>query len=191
MMDKLLVTSLYDYYHTLALEHYQKYCVANDEYNKVCNNNQSFDYWSHSKEEQHIYISSWREKQKNCIISVVFEAMAVEAFINYIIVKTYSVDVFEKEYIYKSIWQKYKIIIKNNTGKEFEDYKIEYNMFSKLITIRNTMVHSKSEVFDIYTIDQQEFLNRMSGMFGGVDDNIFNSIDIVINTFDVLNKILK
>lgn len=192
-MNELIVASLDNYYHTLALQHYQKYCIANDEYNKVSSNNQDYDFLLHSDDDNNKYIASWDEKQKNGIISIVFEAMAIEAYINYFIVKKYGIEVFNKEYNAKykekSIWFKYKDMVKKCTGKEFEEYNEEFELFSTLINIRNNMVHSKPEVVNFYA-DPQDFLNQMSRVFGGINDNIFNSIDRLINTFDVVRKIL-
>lgn len=189
-MNNLVSASLYIYYHLLALEHYQDYVKANKDFNEISSNNQSFDFLSHSKDEIHKYISSWNEKQKNGIICIILEAMAMEAYINYFIVEKYGFTIFNNKYKDKSIWYKYKTVIKNETGKNFSEYKEAYKQFSILVNIRNSMVHSKTEVIDIYNDDQQEFIDKMSGLFGGVQNNIFNSIDDLIKTFDLMSNIL-
>lgn len=184
------IDGMQEFYDKIAKEYYDKYKEVNESYSRLTNDNKSWDILSHKQEENDEYFLLYREKQKDCIISIIFEAFAVESLINWYGVKGLGAKQYKSHYEKLSIIDKYVIVPRVVTGKEFPKHKQAFKKLKELNSTRNNLVHSKAQEIDLLDGDLQGFINSMSSMIGNGKDSIFNIIDKVINTYDELHKTL-
>lgn len=189
-MENSFHVGLHEYYNFLALEYYQKYLTVNNEYNKLTNNNQSWNILSHSREDNEKYFRLCNERQNYSIIAIVFEAFSVEALINCYGAEELGEDVFNKKYERMNIRLKYIEVIKAATGKEFDKESDSYKMLDKLVDIRNNLAHSKSVKFDLNSEDLQGYMDNVICLLGNKKESIYEIVDKVIGTYKELKKIL-
>lgn len=101
-----------------------------------------------------------RMVEKNCIITITFAAIALEAFI-YDYAAIYFGDVYVKKYIDKlDVVSKWVVIPKMVTGKEIPRDRNCFELFKQTIKLRNEFIHSKSRNFN--EENAIELINRFS-----------------------------
>lgn len=140
---KEMHTALHGLLHTIATEHYEKYRSTFKEYNLLTNNNEQWDLDSHTIQENELYFSLFRDKTKYAIIAVVFLVMSVEGLINeYGLVYLGQGRFMELEI--KGISEKIITFFIEVTGNKFPTDRNLYQNINELVSVRNTLVHSKS-----------------------------------------------
>ncbi|WP_312833623.1 hypothetical protein [Sedimentibacter saalensis] len=112
-----------------------------------------------SEDEYYGYITEQSEKEetifKNCIISITFSAMSLEAFI-YDYAAIVLGDKYVKNYIDKlDVVSKWVLVPKIITGKEISRDKHCFEILRQTIKLRNEFAHSKSHEFSEKTALEQ------------------------------------
>jgi hypothetical protein len=190
-MEHIVFAGLHEYYNSIALEHYSEYVVSNKLYKELTNNNQSWDFLLHSSEENARYYQLCIEKQRKAIISIVFEAFAVESFINCYGTERLGKKLFDEKYQMLGVTDKYIIISREVTGKDFPKGINAFRMLKELVSVRNNLVHSKCVEIDMFNEDLQEFYDLNLSLLGNGMDSLFNIIDRVIYTYKVLKQTIS
>ncbi|PWW20219.1 hypothetical protein DFO73_11633 [Cytobacillus oceanisediminis] len=163
--------ALHTFYFQIAMEHYQKYMECLNQYNELTDNNAQWDIFSKDPEQNQSYFGLFRDKEKNAIITVVFLVMSVESLINeygFCFLGEKKFNEFDKG----NVIDKVVNIYFEATGKQFPKDKQLYQSLYDLITVRNTLVHSKSIEVDIETLmgndieADKQFLANINSMLG-------------------------
>lgn len=199
-------TALHEFFNLIAQEHYTKYTDCLNQYNELTNNNEQWDILSKTSEQNQLYFSLFSEKHKSAIISVVFLVMSVEGLIN--------------EYGFRFLGeQKFKELDKGNfidkivniynevTGRQFPKGTQLYQNLNDLISVRNTLVHSKSieiNVEDLMRNDEEsekKYLAYINSMIGNskakqtkqklIDEVLIKSSNVYKDLFLVLETKTK
>lgn len=176
-------------YKRIAFSHFTIYKQLITERDKIDYNN------INTTEEERKRIGDLQESAKeNALIAVLFEAFAVEAFINY-----YGyMRLGEKDFCLvpdKYIESKFKNIIFRATGNGFPAKSKEYKMFVKLFKTRNALVHSKSTIVNGLFANQKEEIEEqahrvLSTLWGDGKDVLFSYIDDLIGICDKIENVV-
>lgn len=184
--DKIDYVSFHDYYYKCSIENYNLYKIANTEHRELTEGIKCWDILSHTKEENAKYFSSWSDKQYYAILSIIFQALSVEAWINYYGAKTFGIDKYNREYEKLPTSEKYLAIYKEVKHKDFPKGKKEYNNLKLLFRLRDRLVHSKAYMINMRGGSDQDFFDSLNELFGGRNNNIFTKIDNVMCTYNQL-----
>jgi len=120
-------------------EFYQEYVFQKEEVNTLNNQKPCWDYLSHTPEENQKYEYFSYRARRNAIASFVFQALAVESFIN--LYGSYKLgDKFNKEFERKPTLKKLYLLCKEVTKKEFPTEDSLYIDLEDLLNKRNELV---------------------------------------------------
>jgi hypothetical protein len=136
-------TALHGFFNMIAQEHYNKFTESLNQYNELTNNNEQWDILSKTTEQNQLYFSLFREKQKHAIISVVFLVMSVEGLIHeygFSSLGEHKINELDQGKFIDKIINIYTEV----TGQQFPKDNQLYQNLNDLISVRNTLVHSKS-----------------------------------------------
>lgn len=186
-MKELEIVTLHPFYCSISDINYNEYKYYKDEYNKLTDNNKVWDILSHSKEDNQNYLDYWNNYKYYAFIAVIFQALAVEAYINYYGFKNLGETKFLDNYEKLNTIDKYSSIYEIVNKKKFPKSKFVYENLKKLIRLRNNLVHSKSSTVNMEDDDLQKFMDDLSRPFFG----LFVEIDKVMNTYNELIKIME
>ena len=177
--------SFYDYYYNFSIENYNLYKASEKKYKELVKNNTCWDMLSHTKEENQLYMDLLIEKKHFAVLSIIFHALAVEAWINYFGVRTFGEKKFNSKYESekdrKSVISKYKDIYKEIKHEDLPNGP--YSNLKLLFRLRDKLVHSKTQVVDLKEEDLQKFLDSMNKIYGSRKSNIFSEINKVMKTY--------
>jgi hypothetical protein len=136
--------NLFFLYRLMAMENYSSYKKLDKECKKL--QSLGIDY-SKSNIESPKEVEQFAKlvKRSGCIFgSIIFEALAVEAFINYYAANRLGNSYFEEHLDKLTMINKYIVITKLVTGKDFPKDNHIYERLQLLATTRNNLVHNKS-----------------------------------------------
>lgn len=186
-MEDLEIFTHHPFYYSISAVNYEQYKYFKEEYKKLTNGNKEWDMFSHTKEENDKYMEYWSNYKYYAFVAVVFQALAVEAYINYYGFKNLGDTKFETHYEKIDTVNKYIIIYEIVNKKEFPKSEVVYEKLKKLIGLRNHLVHSKASKVNMKGEDLQKFMNDLSKPFG----KLFSEIDNVMTTYNGLVKIMS
>lgn len=177
-MDKFLLSNV-DKYRRTSKRNYRKYHVILKKIDELYDDPNKYLL---GKDFDEISSELFDQRFTCQTTAIVFQAMAVEAFIN--------------EYIYKRLGKSYfesidklspldKILIacKMITGKDFPKDRQAYALLKQIIKLRNDLVHFKAKEIDIgehiKTIEDTEFESVMNTY-----DELVKELDSLDDSFD-------
>lgn len=164
-------TAFHGLLHSIAKENYEKYVNTAQEYNLLSNNNKQWDLGAQTAQENAMYFTLFREKTKQAVIAVVFLVMSVEGLINEYGYVHLGKDRF-MELERKVIGEKIVTFFFEVTGRTFPTDRSLYQRINELVSIRNTLVHSKSIEIDVGVLmrndieSEEIFLGYINSMIG-------------------------
>lgn len=173
-------------YYEISMTNYQLYKENNEKFIKISKN----VLWDisdpKSMESIFEFIMAFRFKQKAAIIAVVFQALAIEAYINYYGVVKIGKEKFDelfenKNKGYASTKRKYRDIYKLIYKKSLPESEKAYQNMCNLFELRDKLVHSKTQKIDYKTGDLKKFNNSMYELLFQKD---FEDIDNIIETYE-------
>lgn len=162
---------MHGFFNHIALEHFQKYTEYLKQYNELTSNKEQWDILSKTLEQNELYFTLFREKQKNAIISIVFLGMSVEGLINEYGFRNLGELKFN-ELDKGSFIDKIINIYNEVTGQQFPKGTQLYQNLNDLISVRNTLVHSKSIELNVEELmcsdeeSEKKFLAYLNAMIG-------------------------
>ena len=184
------------------MESYTLYCnlcsdIAKNFYNELIANKEllkklsgyesSWDLLSHSEEENETYKYYWAIIRRNTISIVVFEALAIESYIN--LYGYYNLkEKFNKDYEYRPTLKKLCDLCEDVTKKKFPKGEKLYCQLTNLFKKRDDLVHFKSESIIIKGSSEEEFNSFISKHIGSTTDI---ELDQYIILYDDLRNKLK
>lgn len=189
--------TMHSLFNSIAMEHSNKFFIALKQYQELTNNNLQWDILDHSSEENKRYFNLFSEKQKSGIISVVFLVMAIEGLINDYGFSHLGDHRF-KELEKQSIIDKIVNIFAEVTGKQFPKDKKIYQNLNELISVRNTLVHSKSVEINMETMMRNDeeaekqfnsYINSMLGNKRNKESKQKLSDEVLGNTYNAYNEL--
>ncbi len=186
-MEDPEIATLHPFYYSIADLNYNKYKHFKEEYRKLTSGSKGWDMLSHSKEDNTKYMEYWGNYKYHAFIAVIFQALAVEAYINYYGFKKLGNTKFKTHYEKMDTIDKYIIIYEIVNKKEFPKDEAIYEKLKKLISLRNYLVHSKATKVNMKDDNLQKFLDDLKKPFGG----LFEDIDKVMTTYNEIVKIMS
>jgi len=115
----------------------------------------AYDVLSHTNEENGKYFYYEQIQRQAMMICIVFQAFAIEAFVNLVAVDLYEEDEFfgtkfEKE----GTIEKIKIIFKDKLNDRFSMHIDIFNLVKKTFALRNGLAHFKSKKIDLLAMQE-------------------------------------
>lgn len=163
---------------------YYNYYISNHDDLKRMNGGRSWDIADHTPEENGHFFAVYRATFYNAVSAVVFQALAVEAYVNLFGVKIFGEAEFYNKFERVSTVNKLKAIYEKifcngERQKEFED-PIK-DQIDKLFTKRNHLVHYKSRYIDVQNSSMDEFFAYMYDQQDFVWDRINDDMKVYRN----------
>lgn len=178
--------SLCDYFYSMSIEHYNIYIDSKKKTNDLSNNNNYYDVLSHSPEENLLFQQYYYKGHSSAIASIVFQAFAVESFINYYGSKKLGKNMFHDHYDRIGIIDKIIIIPKIATGKDFPKGEKVFELIKKLFSKRDKLVHHKGKEINFGDCNEDIFQSIMHHNI----EFIFEDIENIVNTYPLFIKTL-
>ena len=132
-------------YNQMSRNFYEQYLEATEYLSSLgCKN---WDLLSHTAEENEYYITAMSQRFHSALAAVVFQALAVEAYVNlYGVMKigetTYYQN-YESQTVRKSTKDKIKKICEDTLGKSYPTNTKDYSRLCELLADRDRIVHTK------------------------------------------------
>lgn len=164
---------------------FEEYSILKEEINLHNNGISSWDYLSHSQEENQKYDQTSHIARRNSIAAIVFQALAIESYLN--LYGTYNLgDRFDRAFESKPTLVKLSLLCKEVTKKDFPKGDL-YNNIGLLFKKRNSLVHYKAHSIDLKTSSDSEFEDYIYKHVAYA----FSDIEKYIGLYDKLKKELK
>lgn len=157
---------------------------------KTLTKSKNWDILAHSSAENALYIELYNLRFRSAISAIVFQALAVEAYINFYGVSKIGEENYYKDYEKStSTKDKLKNISKNIFNKDFPTQNKDYENFILLFKKRDTLVHYKTKGFDISNSSDNEFSQNFQNQIGFVYKNIDNIMSVYTSIKRILSEL--
>lgn len=191
LISDIEIASTHMYYKEVSSTNYKIYKEFKVKYDKITDNNKTWDISEHNEKDNEKYINYWTNHRYYATIAVIFQALAVESYINYYGLKKLGSKKFNEHYEKIATVDKYVIIYEVVNKKEFPKSDSAYGNLKMLFKLRNSLVHSKAQEINMIDDDLEAFMDNLSKLFGGPKNNIFSEIDNIIKTYDQIISIMN
>ncbi len=147
----------------------------------------TWDFLIHSEEENRKYIEAFSLRLNAAFAAIVFQALAVEAFVNLYGAQKIGEEKFYTEYEIKGATteSKLKEICKNYLRKKYPTSTKQYNRLNSLLKKRDRIVHSKPKEIDMHSES-----NNYYEMFDQYEF-VYKDIDDEMNSYETVKKVLQ
>ena len=172
---------------SIAKNFYNEYKETKDLLNKLCENKDSWDLLSHSDKENELFNYYWSVIRRNTVSIIVFEALAVESYIN-LYGYYYLKEKFDKKYEYKPTLIKICDLCEDVIKTRFPKGEQLYCQLFKLFRKRDELVHFKADSIDVEESTEEEFIDFISKYIGSTSSK---ELDEYIEIYDELRKKMK
>jgi len=184
-MAKIFRISFIDKYQTIAMESYLKAWELKKkviEIEEFLRNDSGA--WLAAKDAKSDLIEYSIKLDNSCIQTIIFSALAVEAFIyDYGARKTS--DSFVQNYLDKlDLVSKWVVVPQMVTGKDFPRDRSGFKLLRELVRNRNSLIHHKSLKIDLETENYIDQINKMTG-------DLLEKAERAVATLDKLTNDLK
>lgn len=148
-------------YYSISKGYYELFHDALKEIKVMMGDKQSFDILSHSQEENNRFHYYEQIQRQVMMICIVFQAFAIEAYVNLIAVNLYEEnEFFGTKFEKESTIEKAKIIFRDKFNDRFSSHTDIYNLVKKTFALRNGLAHFKSKKIDLLSMQEDlEFYN--------------------------------
>jgi len=163
----------------MSLSQYNIYLDSRKQLDELCKGERNFDVLSHNQNENTLFHSYYHKIYSSAISTIVFQAFAVEAYINFYGTKKLGKGVFHEHYDRINIKDKIIIVSRIATGKDFPKGEKVYELVKKLFSQRDKLVHHKGHGINFKECTQESFQNTMYGNI----EFVLNDIDNLVNTY--------
>lgn len=158
---------------------YAQYIVAQDNISNYHDEKGQYQVLNYTSEEQALYNEHLKNREMYCIASIVFEAFACEAYVNWLGAVNLDKDVFEK-IERKSIYCKIKQIPQLAINKSFPVPSDAFNKLELLMKTRNNLAHNQMTEIRL-DMEPTKLLNAMWNL-GVMGNSIYDTVDKVMGT---------
>lgn len=135
-----------------------------------------WDYCDHTKEQNEKYTSAMHKREKSAITAIVFQALAVEAFINLFGAQRIGEATFYTQYECRgsTTLGKLKKISKEFLHKPYPTEDKAYSMLTSLLNKRDYIVHTKPKAVTINgePIDYDDFMSQTEYIYKNIDGEL-------------------
>lgn len=178
--------SFHELYYGISIENYELYKQYSSEFTKISDNIS----WEIDNPKNNIndYILSWQNKKITGTITIVFQALAVEAYINHYGALKIGRTKYNDHYERIDTKDKYIIIYELINKIPFPKNGKIYENLDMLLQIRNRIVHSKTHKINYENSSLQDFCNSMNI---AMENDIFKDINNIVQTYPQLLSIMK
>ena len=123
-----------------------------------------WDFLEHTEEENAKYMSAMQDRERSALTAIVFQALAIESFVNLLGVQGIGEEVYYSEYETKgsTTLEKLKKICKEFLKKPYPTNDKDYSMLTSLLKKRDLIVHTKPRTVSIdgEAISYEEFMSQ-------------------------------
>lgn len=123
-----------------------------------------WDFLEHTEEENAKYMSAMQDRERSALTAIVFQALAIESFVNLFGVQRIGEEVYYSEYETKgsTTLGKLKKICKEFLKKPYPTNDKDYSTLTSLLKKRDLIVHTKPRTVSIdgEVISYEEFMSQ-------------------------------
>jgi hypothetical protein len=166
-------------YYGISLNNYQMFHDAYKEITTMTNGHHSFDVLSHTKEENEKFIWYEQVQRQAMMICIVFQAFAIEAFVNFIAVNLYEEEYFFGQFEIMKTQKKINKIFSEKLKNDFAKHDEVKELVELSFDLRDKLAHFKSKRINLEELQNDpESYNIFEYLF-----EHYNRIDEVINAY--------
>lgn len=163
-------------YFGISISHYDIFHRAYNEIKEMIGNNESFDLLSHTEEEISKYYQLEQMQRQSMMICIVFQAFAIEAFVNLIAVNLYDESEFFGAFEEMATMKKIKKIFSEKLKSDFLRNKEVYELVEKTFNLRDKLAHFKSKKIDLKALQDDptsyDPFELLYDCYGNIDDSV-------------------
>jgi hypothetical protein len=184
VMNMEFTFSLCEIFYNMSREQYGTYVDSRRKLDELCKGKKYFDILSHSQEENSLFHNLSHKSYSSAISAIVFQAFAIEAYINFYGAKKLGQSTFNAHYERISIKDKIIIIPRIVTGRDFPKGEKVYELVRKLFTQRDKLVHHKGKGINFKECTEETYQSINHGNL----EFVFDDIDGLVNTYPMFIK---
>lgn len=175
-----------DIYNGISVRNYKQFKIADIEIRKLSNKYGNFDLLSNTPENVEKYTLLYSRITETLFVSIVFQALAVEAYVNFIAVNLYGENDFFGSFEMKGTEAKLRKIFSEKIRSDFlKDVDIS-NKVKELFDLRDEIVHFKSKQVDLGAMEQNPDIYNPFEFI----DRHYNGIENIIDTYEALKTLI-
>jgi len=184
-------------YNDISISHYETFKKMDSELFKLNEGNKSYDFLSHVISENEHYTYIYGLFQQSLMISIVFQAFAVEAFVNFVAVNLYEQDEFFGKFDMMNTEKKIRKIFSEKLNSDFSKFEETEALIKILFELRDRLVHYKSKRINLETlhdsVNEYDPFEFMEVLYNNIDKVIcaykkMKELLFDLNGFDILTK---
>lgn len=135
-----------------------------------------WDFLDHTEEENEKYMCAMQQREKSAITAIVFQALAVEAFVNLFGAQRIGEDIYYSEYESKgsTTLGKLKKICKDFLKKTYPTDDKAYSRLHSLLNKRDSIVHTKPRAVSIdgEPVAYEEFMSQTEYIYKNICEEL-------------------
>lgn len=174
-------------YYEISVIHYQIYLQLFNDLRNLTVDDVPFDFLTHTPDENEKYKRTWRQQYQSLIVSIVFQAFAVEAFVNFVGESLYDEGYFFGKFEKMKTSCKINKIFSEKLNSDFSKFGDVKESVDKVFHLRDDLAHFKTTRINIEDLKQSpEKLNPI-----GYVDELYESIEMVKSAYPSFKKIIN
>ena len=179
------IPTMCEVYNEISLSFYERFKVSDNEINLLTDGNKTFDVLSHTKEEVAKYNSLYKDMNEFLYCSIIFQAFAIEAYVNFIGVNKLDEKEFFEKHERKNTIAKLRLILNRAYNQNLDIRKEILTDINKLFDFRDHLVHFKSKRVEL-SIAAMENYNPYEFLA-----ELYSEVDVLILTFNKLRTLVN
>ena len=167
-------------YYSISKGYHEMFHDALKELQLLMGDKPSYDVLSHSQEENNRFFYYEQIQRQAMMICIVFQAFAIEAYVNLIAVNLYEEnEFFGTKFEEKSTLGKINKIFSEKLRNDFKKHAEVYNHVDLTFDLRNKLAHFKSKKIDLMAMyDNPDIYNPYEFYY-----DFYEKIDDVVNSY--------
>ena len=173
-------------YYGISKGYHEMFHDALKEMKSIMGDKLSYDMLSHSSDENEQFLYFEQIQRQAMMISIVFQAFAIEAYVNLIAVNLYDENEFFGNFEEKGTIKKINKIFSEKLRSDFVKNKAIYDLVDTTFDLRDKLVHSKSKRINLMAIQENpENFNPFESLI-----NHYEKIDEVITAYPKFKELV-
>lgn len=141
-------------YYGISKGYHEMFHEALKEMKALIGDKPGYDVLSHSEEENNKYLYFEQIQRQSMMICIVFQAFAIEAYVNLIAVNLYEESVFFGKFEEMGTFKKINKIFSEKLNSDFKKHSDVYTLVDITFNLRDKLAHFKSKKINLLSMQE-------------------------------------
>jgi len=166
-------------YYGISKGYHEMFHDALKEIQLLIGDKPSYDVLSHSQEDNNRFFYFEQIQRQAMMICIVFQAFAIEAYVNLIAVNLYEENEFFGKFEEMGTLKKINKIFSEKLKSDFKKDKDIYNLVDITFDLRDKLAHFKSKKIDLHAMQEDPDIYNPYEFY----TDFYEKIDNIVNTY--------